>query len=590
MKHLNIKIGVLLLGLLGVVAACEESFLETQDPNSLTSANFPSTMEHLDLMTNGLYANQRSFGLYGHNLFAKGFYSLDHTQDQAWLGTTFWNDQNQNNTQPNNNFMTQTWRDLWRGVQHANTVLEGIETFRARGVTERQEAQIKLIEGQTYYHRAWMYWHLAGFWNEATIKDGQGGDKLGIPIVTEVAQAIAATQIPRSTVRETWDFIISDLMKADQLLAGKTWAGDERYKVGTWGVKSLLAKAYAFTDDWQKAEPALAEVINNSGKQLVPFSTFNEMFNGDNEYNTESISEINQNIDTNVWGAWGDRSAGSSTGMIIAPSFMNDKGGVDGAGWSNVFPHDKTLERYGYKEPKVKLIANPRFDAARPVGIDNLRQIPDPAFIQRSMTIRKDKLVDPRLFTGTQQPYVDSMFASGRLRPIMPYKDVPPEFYAWSFRKFVNRKGTEPDVSMNNGSNFYFIRLADIYLLYAEALIKNGKTAQGLEYINKVKRRAYGTNPNTANPAIDYASLSAATNASDAVLRNNPLRYERWAELYGEGHWWLDVRRWMIGEQEAAFYQSVRGGTIEFAPTDHAQPIPQNEIEANSVIRQNAGY
>ncbi len=590
MKYLKIKIGVALLAVMGVVASCEESFLETQDPNSLTSANFPAQVSDLDLMLNGLYASQRAFGLYGHNLYPKGIYCFDHTQDQAWLGTQFWGDQHRNDTQPANNFMDQIWRDSWRGVQRTNSMLESLEKFKQGSLTATQQTNIKEIEGQAYFMRAWFYYYLSGLWNEATISGGQGGDKLGIPIVTTVAENIAATQTTRATVRETWDFIISDLKKAETLLAGKTWSGVDRYKADTWAVKGLLGKVYAYTEDWQNAETALNEVITSSGKRLVPFETFNEMFNGDNEYNAESISEINQNIDTNVWGAWGDRSAGSSFGMILGPSFMNDGGGADGSGWSNVFPHDKTLERYGYTEPKAKLIANPRFDASKPVGINNLRQVVDPAHVARALQIRREKLVDPRLFTGVQQPYIDSMLVSGSLRPIVPYKDVPPEFYAWSFRKYVNRKGTEPEVSMNNGSNFYFLRLADVYLLYAEALIKNGKAGMGLEYINKVKRRAYGADPNVPNARYDYASLTAPTMAKDAVLGNNPLRYERWAELYGEGQWWFDVRRWQLGPQEAAYYQAVRSGPIKWDAGDYAQPIPQSEIEANSQIRQNPGY
>jgi hypothetical protein len=78
--------------------------------------------------------------------------------------------------------------------------------------------------------------------------------------------------------------------------------------------------------------------------------------------------------------------------------------------------------------------------------------------------------------------------------------------------------------------------------------------------------------------------------APDPGLRNNPLRYERWAELFGEGHWWFDVRRWQLGESEAAYYQRVRGGTIQWTNTDYAQPIPISEINANARMTQNPGY
>ena len=58
-------------------------------------------------------------------------------------------------------------------------------------------------------------------------------------------------------------------------------------------------------------------------------------------------------------------------------------------------------------------------------------------------------------------------------------------------------------------------------------------------------------------PSIyDYASLTARTKTdpSDVDLSNNPLRYERHAELFAEGDWWFDVCRWHIGQDEAAYY------------------------------------
>lgn len=149
--------------------------------------------------------------------------------------------------------------------------------------------------------------------------------------------------------------------------------------------------------------------------------------------------------------------------------------------------------------------------------------------------------------------------------------------------------GTETEINMANGSNFYWLRLADVYLLYAETLMNNGDNSTALEYINKVKRRAYGY-PIDAPSPVDYTSLTDKTMASDPVLMNDPLKYERWAELFGEGHWWFDVRRWQIGAQEADYYERVRGGTIQWESTDYAQPIPILEINANVQMEQNPGY
>jgi hypothetical protein len=70
-------------------------------------------------------------------------------------------------------------------------------------------------------------------------------------------------------------------------------------------------------------------------------------------------------------------------------------------------------------------------------------------------------------------------------------------------------------------------------------------------------------------------------------LANNVLLYERWSELFGEGHWWLDVRRFGIGAAEATYYKSVMGGALSWNDKKYALPIPTAEINSNSKIVQN---
>ena len=79
--------------------------------------------------------------------------------------------------------------------------------------------------------------------------------------------------------------------------------------------------------------------------------------------------------------------------------------------------------------------------------------------------------------------------------------------------------------------------------------------------------------------------------ATDPVLANNPLRYERYVELFAESHWWFDVCRWKIGAEEAAFHNTTSVGDIIWNDdTDYAMPIPIAEIEANPAMQQNFGY
>ncbi|MCF0074410.1 RagB/SusD family nutrient uptake outer membrane protein [Dyadobacter sp. CY261] len=567
---------LLLLALTGLYS-CSDDFVDVENPGALAPSQYPASVADLEQLLTGAYATQHANGLFGHTMLGKNTWLWDHTLDLSWQGTPTWIQMGQNNSQPNDSFLYDTWRELWRGVQRSNTLLAAIETYRQKAPNDA--AAIDLIKGQALFLRAWYYFHLVSYWGEG-FNAATEGAKMGVPIITEVASGLDETQVPRKTVKEGWDFVIGDLKAAEGLLNGVNWTGaTDKYKVSGWAVKGFLGKIYAYQSDWTNAKTYLGDVVNNSGKSLVTFDVYKDMFNGKNEFTTESIFELNLNVDMTARGG-DDQSMGTSIGMVIAPTYVGDNGGQAASAWSNVFPHAKNIARFGFNEGHYFK------SGTTSANIANV----DPAYITRSIEAKKKQTVDPRLWVACYQPYVDSMIVSGRKRPISHYLDITElDMEAWSFRKFTNPNGTEAEINMANGANIPWLRLADIYLLYAETLSHSGDNVNALEYINKVKRRAYGLPVNTPS-AVDYKSLTDQTKASDAVLKNDPLKYERWAELFGEGHWWLDVRRWQIGDKEATYYQRIRGGAIQWDPTDYAQPIPINEITANVNMRQNPGY
>jgi hypothetical protein len=224
----------------------------------------------------------------------------------------------------------------------------------------------------------------------------------------------------------------------------------------------------------------------------------------------------------------------------------------------------------------------------------------DPAYFQQSVDFRTQKTVDPRLYVCALQPFVDSCgnfdgtekVAVGRCNGIGDQKN----YQGWSFRKYTTM---DKSISAYNGcdaANIYVLRLADVYLLYAEACMNSGNNTDALEYINKVHRRAYHVDINTPS-AYDYPSLTARTLAAadDEDLANNPLYYERHAELFGEGNWWFDMCRWHIGGKEAAYYASGISDLTSIQWNDNRSysfPIPGIEISANPLIatQQNPGY
>lgn len=150
-------------------------------------------------------------------------------------------------------------------------------------------------------------------------------------------------------------------------------------------------------------------------------------------------------------------------------------------------------------------------------------------------------------------------------------------------KKFSDRQATIP--SGNNDYPLY--RYADLLLFYAEAeaRVNNGPTADAVEKLNMVRRRAYGKPVGTADPLIDI-KLTDYPDA-DAFIKRVVL--ERGYETVGEGKHWFDLKRLGIAQQ---VIHEVEGLTM--AEKHLLWPIPPREFNGNTALHptldQNPGY
>ena len=352
------------------------------------------------------------------------------------------------------------------------------------------------------------------------------------------------------------------------------------------------------------------------------------MFYGNeaNEHNAESLYELTMTSNPNQNGPWENYTTGSGMPMVYAPWYVDldirfRKGREDkvdpltlendviickkSSEWGNNFVHDRNIARFGfwnfYGDTVPRLTFNPAYDYDGVRSLDNYPyMIATPNYRADALALKRDKSrVDPRLELFAGQPYVDTYIdQAGRTTVYDRSSECNnrPDRLAWQHRKYTNTRGVEmgsaPYGQMQSSNcNYYIIRMADIYLLYAELLLESDP-ATALEYVNKVHRRAYGYNPDSPCP-YDYTSLSDRTRAyfDDDPLAHDPLRYERWAELFAEGQWWLDVRRYRIGAAEADYYEQTSHGPITWkGDASYVQPIPQLELERNHNMQQSTGY
>lgn len=160
----------------------------------------------------------------------------------------------------------------------------------------------------------------------------------------------------------------------------------------------------------------------------------------------------------------------------------------------------------------------------------------------------------------------------------------------YQIQKYVtqNKFGNSGTGSLNNPR---ILRYADVLLLQAEATLQSdGSKAAAIGFINQVRARARTSAPGATGPADRPTTETNTTTIMDWI------RNERFIELAGEeGHRWMDLRRWHLGEQINLatwdFSSSQPAGQLVFvAPRNLNMPIPNSEIDRNPNVKQNTGY
>ncbi len=149
--------------------------------------------------------------------------------------------------------------------------------------------------------------------------------------------------------------------------------------------------------------------------------------------------------------------------------------------------------------------------------------------------------------------------------------------------KFINRKldgsNSDSDLNVHVDTDFPMFRLADAYLMYAEAVVRGGggSRATALGYINDLRERAYG---------------DASGNITDSEMTLDFILDERARELFWEGHRRTDLVR--FGQFTNGTYQwPWKGGVQDGRATEAFRdvfPVPASQITANPNLVQNEGY
>ncbi|HET9571102.1 MAG TPA: RagB/SusD family nutrient uptake outer membrane protein [Bacteroidales bacterium] len=143
--------------------------------------------------------------------------------------------------------------------------------------------------------------------------------------------------------------------------------------------------------------------------------------------------------------------------------------------------------------------------------------------------------------------------------------------------------------------NSIVIRYADVLLMYAEAACELNLIDEGKAKLNLVRLRAKNSTLNPADPTILPPFPYGTYTENQADLRA-AIRHERRVEFAMEGQRWFDLVRWGIaGEVMNAYkekYKDQEGKDMSafVVGKNELFPIPETQLNANTLLDQNNGY
>lgn len=400
-----------------------------------------------------------------------------------------------------------TWNDIFGGVARINVVLNAMEN-----VTVADKA---IVQAELRALRAFYYYLLQDMFG-------------GVPIVT------TTEVIPRerATRAEVFNFIVTELTESRGVLP-------DRWPASSWGrmtrgacdaiLASLYVNAEVFTGTvttaglqrgqarWQDAITAADRVLNSPAYSLA--ADWRSNFTATNRNSTENILVVRHVAQD-----------GLGMNFIMRAGHYNS---IAEGPWNGFATLAETYNA---------------FDAA-----DRRREI---------------FLVGPQFNLTTGEPINDR--AGNRLVFTVDIRDATQATEGEGAR--IAKFPPDPArVGQFSGNDYPYFRLAEMYLIKAEALNELGQTAQAVALVNILRARVF-----TPPKPLDPGAFTQAT-FRDQILR------ERLFELTAEAKRRQDLIRFGRYTQPWAFKEQRE-------PYRILMPIPQTQLETNPLLVQNAGY
>lgn len=428
------------------------------------------------------------------------------------------------------------WQGAWYAIRKANLGLANLDRL-----TDATQEERNIIRGQLLFFRGFFHFQLMQYFG-------------GLPYIEEVLAGGKLT-LPRLSYHECADKAAADLREAADLLpinwdntaAGAATRGNNDLRINKIMALGYLGKNLLWAGsplmNWEstgsqtynaeyckRAAEAFGELLSlvESGRTqyaLVDFENYKENFlthgkSGLMPGSTEAIFR-NPVIEWNR-SNWGQT-------RCYGTQFLDPEGGI-------IFlPTANYVNYYGMANGLPLNDPDSGFDKSHPWKGRDPRFYHDIRFDGCRLELGGDKAADPVRYAPL---YTDGMLRDaikGSRTGYLNYKFVRDDFNQWD-------KGGAQNWGANNHLLIPYMRLADIYLMYAEAAaeatgVPAGKSSNcqlsAVDAINTIRARA-GVEP------VNNKYKSSLEGFMSEVRR------ERAVELAFEAHRFNDLRRWLL--------------------------------------------
>ena len=544
-KH---KYIVWILAVFGLIlpSGCGDEFLNRPPEDAYIAEEWFKTESQLDAAANALYGGvwfdfQRSFLSIGDAMAGN-----DHKGGDNPFYTF--------NVNATTSGISEAYNSLWMAVGYSNSVIEGVSKYAPASLSSEV---VNTTLGEAIVWKSMAYLYLVRSFGP-------------VPIIESNSESITngtATRLSRNTIPDVYEYIVRLLTRAAELLPVQNNPG----RINKYSAYGLLAKVYLTRSgvgqsgsrnqaDLDKAKE-YAQMVIDGPYQLEPVY-----------WNLFRLSTGNRNTENLISWHWqAADSWGSQNAMQADLAVQNLTGFGDGWGtWSG--PSINLQKLFNEDATKAGAVSRVTNDARR-----KSTMMMDGDFYA---DLQRDKPSDP---ANPSSPKGLAVKWDGGAQFQSPTG-------AWARKHIIgNAKDNEAEGGgffgfMKTNLSTHLLRLADIYLIYAEAVLGNNASTQdpaALQALNAVRSR----------------SISPYTSITEFDLMD--ILDERRRELAYEGDNWFDFVRLqyynpqlatdLLSSQERGSYggnaanQPITLNTAKYTPGngDFLLPIPEGDILKN---------